>query len=212
MSATPQSFNDSLEVRGRQNRRGSIGNPYTYLANVGIDAVLEKLYQGHNLVDAAEALQVSITLLRSWLDNEGYWPKVEEATTLSSEGYLSAGQRLLKSATSKLDLDKAKALIEHARWMAGKVNKPMYGTTDVPAAATTVSYVFNVGEHAQIVAGTGPHALQKPEEDVRVLPVTFALPASLPGMAEPELGPFADEKDEPGPVEREFAALWGQVE
>jgi len=206
MSATPQVFADDLAVRGWQNRRGSVGNPYAYLAHVGIDAVLEKLYQGSNLVDVAEALQVSITLLRSWLDNEGYWPKIEEATTLSSEGYLSAGQRLLKTASSKLELDKAKALIEHARWMASKINKPVYGTVEVPAAATTVSYVFNVGGHAQIVAGTVPHALQKPEEDVRVMPVTFA----LPGVAEPEIGPFADE-DEPSPVEREFAALWSDA-
>jgi hypothetical protein len=205
MSATPQVFNDDLATRGWQNRRGTIGNPYAYLNGVGIEAVLEKLYQGANLVDAAEALKVSITLLRSWLDNEGYWPRVEEATTLSSEGYLSAGQRLLKSAVTKLELDKAKALIEHARWMAGKVNKPVYGTTDVPAAATTVSYVFNVGGHAQIVTGSTPHALQTPEEDVRSLPVTFA----LPGVAEPEMGPFADED---GPVEREFAQMWGAVE
>jgi len=204
MSAIPQTFDDSLEVRGWQNRPGTIGNPYAYLASIGIDAVLEKLYQGSNLVDAAQALKVSITLLRSWLDNEGYWPRVEEATTLSSEGYLSAGQRLLKTADCKLDLDKAKALIEHARWMASKVNKPMYGTTDLPAAATTVSYVFNVNGSAQIVAGPAPHALQQPTEDVRTLPVTIA----LPGVAEPELGPFADE---PGPVEREFAQMWGDA-
>jgi hypothetical protein len=208
MSATPQVFNDDLAVRGWQNRRGTIGNPYAYLANVGIEAVLEKLYQGHNLVDTAEALQVSVTLLRSWLDNENYWPRVEEATTLSSEGYLSMGQRLLRSAKTKLELDHAKAMLEHARWMASKVNKPVYGTTEVPAAATTVSYVFNVGGHAQIVAGSTPHALQVPQEDVRMLPVTFA----LPGVAEPEVGPFADEVDEPGPVEREFAALWGASE
>jgi hypothetical protein len=208
MSATPQVFNDDLAVRGWQNRRGTIGNPYAYLANVGIEAVLEKLYQGHNLVDTAEALQVSVTLLRSWLDNENYWPRVEEATTLSSEGYLSMGQRLLKGAKTKLELDHAKAMLEHARWMASKVNKPVYGATEVPTAATTVSYVFNVGGHAQIVAGSTPHALQVPQEDVRTLPVTFA----LPGVAEPEVGPFADEVDEPGPVEREFAQMWEQTD
>jgi hypothetical protein len=202
--ATPHSFDDNLAVRGWQNRRGTIGNPYAYLANVGLDAILEKLYQGANLVDVAEALKVSVTILRTWLDNEGYWPKVEEATTLSSEGYLAMGQKLLLTAPSKFELDKAKALIEHARWMASKINKPVYGTVDVPAAATTVSYVFNVGGSAQIVAGHTPHALQKPEEDVRVLPVTFA----VPGVAEPEVGPFADEVDDLGPIEKDFMTLW----
>lgn len=202
MSAQPNTFTDSLAVRGDQTARGTIGNPYAQLNQIGIASVLEYLYKGANLVDVAETTNVSVTVLRTWLDNEGHWPRVEEATVLSAEGYLAMGQRLMKTAKNPFELAKAKSLLEHSRWLAGKINKPVYGTTEVAAAGTTVSFTLNIGgQHATLVASPQQNHLEVDAQDLYLPPIVMA----LPGAAEPEIGPF---NDMPDPRELEFEQLW----
>ena len=215
----PVSFSQSLSIAGQQHRCARIGNPYAYLTSIGIGAVLEHLYRGANLVDAAAALDVSVTLLRNWLEQEGHWVEVEAATSISAEGYLSLGQHKLKVAKDKFELDQAKALIEHARWMAMRLNKPMYGTQEVMQAPTTVSYTFNVGGDAQIATlAPRPHALA--EEDAipaQVLPVEFELvpmgtlyPADV---AAPDVGPFGPPaKHKALPDKDTLSDMWSQTE
>jgi hypothetical protein len=124
---------------------------------------------------------------------------VAEATTLSSEGYLSLGMRLVREAKDKFELDKAKALIEHAKWMASKLNKPTFGTNEVQAAATTVSYVFNVGGDAQIVAAAPPRkAVEVDATSLYLLPTEFTLEsvgAQPKDVVPAEIGPFSAEPD-----------------
>lgn len=206
MSAQPNTFTDRLDIRSEQTARGTIGNPYAHLNAIGVTAILEYLYKGANLVDVAETINVSVTVLRSWLDNEGHWPRIEEATILSADGYLALGRRLLTAANTKLDMDKAKAILEHARWLAGKINKPVYGTTEVAAAGTTVSFVLNIGgQHATLVAAAQAPQVLEDAADMYWPPIVMA----LPGAAEPETGPF---NEMPDPRELEFAQEWLQGE
>lgn len=210
--ALPQTFSSELATRGQQNRRVRVGNPYAYLAAVGIGAVLEHIYRGANLVDVAEALDVSVTLLRTWVEAEGHGSEVDAAVTTSAEGYLSRGRQLLANAANDFDLKKGKAMIEHSRWLASKLDKPTYGSNDVQAAPTTVSYTFNVGDSAQIIAAV-PHALQGRADAMSAYmpPIEFnaILPAYNPDVVGEEsdaiqpdgLGPFTEA---PSPLAASF--------
>jgi len=218
MSAQPTRFNDSLVVRGKQAGRHRIGSPYTHLNNVGIVAVLERLYHGANLVDVASELDVSVTVLRQWLDAEKHWDKVNDATTLSAEGYLSKGQQLLATATDKFELDKAKAMIEHARWMAAKLDKAMYGTTEKAAAATTVSYVFNMGDGSgsvQVLSPAQPRAADDAKAPPMDIPTIDFDPTFGGEFAAPQLGRFIEppiKQPSKRPDENAFAQMWSSTE
>jgi hypothetical protein len=209
MSATPETFTSSLAVLGRQNARGRVGNPYLYLHAVGIEAVIERMYQGANLVDVAQELNCSILLLRQWFDAESYWPRVDEATQLSADGYLALGQRLLKDATTTFELTKARALVEHARWMASKVDKGKYGTSEVIAPASTVSYTFNVMGNAQIAAQALPAKRVEDNDIMRLYgqQVVFEPVGMQPDdVAAADIGPFGDA------AEYAFAQAWAASE
>jgi hypothetical protein len=196
----PARFTHQLGIRSRQQRRSTVGNPFQHLSAIGIEAVLEHIYQGNNLVDTAATLDVSVTILRTWIENEGQWGKVEEASTLSADGYLSLGMRLAETATDKFQLDKAKAILEHARWLAARLNKSTYGANELPGAGSTVSYVFNVGEGAQVqVVQNAPHA------SLRDTDPTNNQPAPATFEIEPDIGPFAEPPD---PENQHFALMW----
>jgi hypothetical protein len=127
-----------------------MGNPFAFLDEIGLMPIKEYLYHGANIIDIAEQLNLPITIIQTWIAENNYGPDIEEASVISAEGYIYQGEKLLKLATTKFDLDKAKALLEHGRFMAGKKNKKVYGTVqDVAAGPAAVSYTFNVGHMVQ---------------------------------------------------------------
>lgn len=143
----PTVFDDSLQRRAISARFRGVGNPFAFLNDIGLLPIKEFLYHGANIIDIAEQLNLPITIIQTWIAQNNYGPDIEEASVISAEGYIYQGEKLLKSATTKFDLDKAKALLEHGRFMAGKKNKKVYGTVqDVAAGPAAVSYTFNVGQ------------------------------------------------------------------
>lgn len=142
----PVVFNDSLQLRAKQVRFRGIGNPFEFLNSIGITPVKEKIYRGSNIVDVAEELNIPITYLLKWIDENGYDEEISAASTLSAEGYVSKGEKMLHAATNKFELDKAKAMIEHGRFMASKKDKKTYGNAiDPNQGAPSVTYIFQVG-------------------------------------------------------------------
>lgn len=141
-----------------------IGNPYAFLDEIGITPLKEFIYRGATILDLAELINLPVTTLRTWIDKKGYEPEFEEASTLSAEGYIRQGELLLKTAANKFELDKAKAMIEHGRWMASKKDKRTYGTQVSELGSTGgVTYVFQVGETANIQINNKPSDPKDPK-------------------------------------------------
>ena len=142
----PTVFNDDLSLRATGIRFRNVGNPYHFLNEIGIVPIKEFLFRGANIIDIADTLNLPLTIIHNWIAENNYGPEIEEASVISAEGYIHQGERLLKAASTKFDLDKAKALLEHGRFMASKKNKKLYGTqVDVAAGPAAVQYVFNIG-------------------------------------------------------------------
>lgn len=175
---TPATFNDSLSQRAKLARWRGIGNPFAFLNDVGIMPIKEYLYRGSTILEVAEELNLPLTVIRHWIENEGHEAAIEEASVLSAEGYLVNGERLLKTAANKFDLDKAKAMIEHGRWMASKKDKKTYGNQPGDLGqGYAVSYVFNIGGDAAVQLNT---RTQEPDRPIAPVPTD---PQALPRVS-----------------------------
>lgn len=175
MSVEPEFYKDDLTKRIFPMRFRRIGNPYAFLNDVGIIPVLEYIYKGNLLIDVAEAVNVSYTVLSAWVEQEGHGPAIEEAEQISAEGYLAEGHRRLREAETAFELSKAKEMVKQAQFMASKKNKRRYGTSEVGQQGAGVSYVFNIGGDISAPAmKTVEHILHQtlPEDTA---PVTLAL-------------------------------------
>lgn len=182
-------FTDDLQHRAFPARFRNVVNPYAFLNDIGIVPVLEYIYKGNLLIDVAEALNVSYTILQRWVENEGHEAAVDEAQRISAEGYLADGLRRLRTASNEFELKRAKEMVAHARFMAAKKDKGQYGGSEQQGDNRAgVSYIFNIGG-----AVTAPAAPVKPAIDTthqRVEPellphVEFSLPATA--LAAPTL-------------------------
>lgn len=211
----PTVFEDSLALRARGVRFRGVGNPYAFLDEIGIVPIKEFLFRGANIIDVADAINVPLTWLHKWIDNNNYGPDIEEASVISAEGYIYQGEKMLKTATNKFELDKAKYMLEHGRFMASKKNKKVYGNTqDVAAGPAGVTYIFNIeGGNAADAPRLAAKAIQEQVSDADVIDAEFNIqlpdnsilaPADTPmPMPTPEhIEPAAvlDTVDELGPM------------
>jgi hypothetical protein len=146
MTVVPEHYKDDLARRIFPIRFRHIGNPYAFLNEVGLIPILEYIYKGNLLIDVAEALNVSLTILTRWVEMEGHGQAIEEAEQVSAEGYLAEGHRRLRNASNAFELAKAKEMVKQAQFMASKKDKRRYGTSEMlGGAGGGVSYVFNIG-------------------------------------------------------------------
>lgn len=160
MGAQVNIFNDSLETRAFQARFRGIGNPFHFLDDIGIIPIKEFIFRGATLIDLAEEINLPVTTIKRWIDENGFQADIEEAAVVSAEGYIARGEKLLKEATNDFALKKAKAIIEHGRFMASKKDKKGYGNTvQLGEGPANVTYQFIVGEgqaNTQINYNTSP--------------------------------------------------------
>ncbi|HWG89162.1 MAG TPA: hypothetical protein VN679_15360 [Candidatus Acidoferrales bacterium] len=183
---TPTTFHDSIQQRAKLARWRGVGNPFAFLNDIGLVPVRERLFKGATLLEVAEELGLPLTALHVWIENEGHEAAIEEASVLSAEGYVVEGQRMLRVATTKFELDKAKAMIEHGRWMASKKDKKTYGNTiNELGQGASVSYVFNIGNESTVQINTRGQAPDNPiapvPADPHALPkVSFSLEETNP--------------------------------
>lgn len=140
-----------LSVLKDQRRYTGIGSPYQFLESVGLTSVLEHIYRGNTIMDVADELSISITVLLRWIEENGHALKVETAEQISADFYVSEGTRLLRKATTDFELKKAKEVASHGRWLASKLDKSKFGGDTQQAGNTgaTVTYIFNVGNKTQ---------------------------------------------------------------
>ena len=138
-------YTDDLKHRAFPHRFRKVGNPYAFLNDVGIIPILEYIYKGNLLIDVAEELNVSYTVLQRWAEEENHADAIDEAQRISAEGYLADGLRRLRTASNEFELKRAKEMIAHARFMASKKDKHQYGGTEQQGAVSVgVQYTFNI--------------------------------------------------------------------
>lgn len=151
----PAIYDDDLAKRCFPHRFRRIGNPYAYLNEIGISPIIEFIYKGHLLIDVAEAVDVPLTALQVWVENEGHTRAIAEAETQSAEGYLAEGMRRLRTAQTEFELRRAKEMIKHAQYMASKKNKAMYGEAVNTKPNSDVTYIFNIPGGTDIPSAIG---------------------------------------------------------
>lgn len=140
----PAYFDDDLVQRCFPHKFRNVGNPYAYLNDVGVHAMVEYIAKGHLLIDVAEATNVPLMVLRKWVQEEGHFEAIEEAETLSAEGYLAEGMKRIRCAQTEFELRRAEKMVKHAQYMASKKNKPVYGEQVTKGPTGAVTYIFNV--------------------------------------------------------------------
>lgn len=140
----PSHFADDLAQRCFPYRFRKVGSPYAYLNEVGIYAIVEYISKGHLLIDVAEAVNVPLQVLRTWVEQEGHVGQIEEAETLSADGYLAEGMKRIRNAQTEFELRRAEKMVRHAQFMASKKNKPVYGEQIAKQASAPVQYIFNI--------------------------------------------------------------------
>lgn len=193
----PVFYRDSIQARAAPIKYRKIGNPYGFLNSIGIEAILDEIRKGHNIVEIAESLDISIGILLNWIDNEGHTQRIENAFQFSAEGYLAQAAKQLKEARNDFELKRAKEIATHGRFMASKLDRNKYGAE--AAKGTTgnlVSFVLHIGtnkpQEANIIQG---EVLRKTTQHAEIVSTedSFALFPTPPGVVEPDsIGPFED--------------------
>jgi hypothetical protein len=206
MSA-PIFYRDSLASRAAPQRFRQIGNPYAFLNGVGIEAMLDEIRKGHNLVEIAEVLDVSIGVLLRWIDVEGHTTHIDEAFKFSAEGHLAKAAKAISQAENDFQLKKAKEMANHGRFMASKMDRNKYGAeAQKTATGNIVQFVLHMGQGAppkviEAFEGTadrvGHSEIVNDGHMFRMLPTvapTDMLFVTPEGVAPPDnLGPFEEE-------------------
>lgn len=148
----PTHFSEQIASRAFPYRFRKVGNPFTFLEDVGILPILEHIYKGNTILDVAREIDIPVTYLMQWVENNKYHQDIEDASRVSAEGFLSTAYDDLRKAETDFQLKKAKESLNHARFMASKLDKRTYGTDQqVQGGAAGVQYIFNIGSTNQAV-------------------------------------------------------------
>lgn len=207
----PVTYDESLIARCFPHKFRRIGDPSSYLDAVGIHAMVEFICKGYLLIDVAEATDVPLMTLRHWIETRGHYEAINEAETLSAEGYLAEGMKRMRNAQTEFELRRAKEMVKQAQFMAGKKNKPLYGESVKLGSGEAVQFIFNVGNRKEavnlaedmagrIIEGTATNVTKSVSVDLDAAftppPMKLVLVADRPDVptaSAPDIGPFFDE-------------------
>lgn len=169
--------------------------------------MLDEVRKGHNLVDIAETVDISIGVLLRWIELEGHINAFDEAFKFSAEGHIAAAGKAIRNATTEFELKKAKEMANHGRFMASKMDRHRYGAeVQKQATGNVVQFVLHMGtneapKQISVVEGSATRLdahseIINDETGFTMLPAppagTLFVPA--PGAVEPDaIGPFEEE-------------------
>lgn len=204
----PVFYRDSIQARAAPIRYRKIGNPYGFLNSIGIEALLDEIRKGHNIVDIAESLDISIGILLNWIENEQHTQEIEKAFQFSAEGYLSEAGKQLRNAKTDFELKRAKEIAAHGRFMASKMDRNKYGAeAQKGKTGNMVSFVLHLGGEkktieANIVDGEATRVSTQHAEIYQTETAFILRPTAPPdgvmfptpaGVVEPDaIGPFEE--------------------
>ena len=105
-------------------------DPTAFLDNVGIEKITELIEHGNGVLNVAEALNLSATALRKWLNHDKTRiEKVRLAHVFAGNAYAYKAERTLLEVRhgSKEEIAWAGKMADHYRWMATKLDREMFG-------------------------------------------------------------------------------------
>ena len=101
-----------------------------YLDGIGIEVISELIEHGNGVFNVAEALDISTSSLRKWLNaTKDRRDQVLLANTFAGDAYAQKAEKVLMAAQhgSKEQVALAGKLAEHYRWMASRLSRETFG-------------------------------------------------------------------------------------
>lgn len=93
-----------------------------------IDIIIDRIVEGKTFRKIAQEFEVSLTHLHRLLTSEEHSARARNALALSASEYAGKAEQVLKDAEAdKIEIQRARELAHHYRWMAGKRNPKKYG-------------------------------------------------------------------------------------
>lgn len=112
-----------------------------------IDHVCEEIIDGKTFREIAKKYDCSISTLHNFLIKPEHVARTSEALKLSAATYANKGEQVLLDADPVgVEIQRARELAQHYRWMAGKRSPKEYGEkVDVTSGGETIkqSYIIN---------------------------------------------------------------------
>lgn len=93
-----------------------------------IDTIINRIIEGKTYRQIAEEFQVALGTVHNVLTSTEHSARANQALALSASHYANQAEQVLKDAEAdKIEIQRARELAHHYRWMAGKRNPKKYG-------------------------------------------------------------------------------------
>ncbi len=93
-----------------------------------IDAIIDRLIEGKTYREIAKEFGVALGTVHKVLTSNEHSARASHALALSASHYANQAEQVLKDAEAdKIEIQRARELAHHYRWMAGKRNPKRYG-------------------------------------------------------------------------------------
>lgn len=112
---------------------------------IGLDAIIDMIYDGNMLSDIARKIGVSKSSLNEWYSQGERLARINAARIAAAERWDELAVQVLTEAPSdKNEIARARELAQHYRWRASKLSPKLYGDrlttehTGTPAVAIQI--------------------------------------------------------------------------
>lgn len=123
-----QPKNEKKPRGGARGRTWTEGEAFSVLDKIGIDAICDRITSGLSMRTIAEAAGITKNALWRWLAADiDRSARARAARALAAWCWDEQAAELISSASSGLELGKARELAFHYRWRASKVAPKEYG-------------------------------------------------------------------------------------
>lgn len=93
-----------------------------------IDTIIDYLIEGKTYREIASEFECALSTLHQFLTSDEHSARANQALATSASGYANkAEQVLIDAEADKMEMQRARELAHHYRWMAGKRNPGKYG-------------------------------------------------------------------------------------
>lgn len=130
-----------------------------------VDLFLLKVQEGFTLSAAGRALSLSQAQLKELLQKHVLETQLKEAMRIGAEVLIDEASEAIRTASNREEIDQAKALAQHYRWLAAKLNAKMYGDAIKVDGNIAPSYEFivNIPQLApteKLINGKTPNVIE----------------------------------------------------
>lgn len=141
------------------------------LQDIGIDGLCERLRKGESEVQIARSLGISNSWLSEWINaNPERSARAKAARMAAADAYADKAEQVLIEASDPFEIQKARELAHHYRWMAKTRDPRQYGDKQ------QVTQDVNVQARVVVV----PAKAQPVEEEATAMPAPTAMPIEIP--------------------------------